>query len=48
LCEWIRIPAEWLEPVYNAMLRRLLAGDYVQADDVARQRGEGFAAGVTP
>ena len=48
LCEWIRIAAEWLEPVYKAMLRRLLDGDYVQADDGARQRGEGLAAGVAP
>jgi hypothetical protein len=33
LCEWIRIAAELLEPVYRAMLRRLLKGDYVQADE---------------
>ena len=33
LCEWIRIAADWLEPVYKAMLRRLLDGDYVQADE---------------
>jgi len=33
LCEWIRIAADWLEPIYKAMLRRLLAGDYVQADE---------------
>jgi transposase len=33
LCEWIRIAADWLEPVYRAMLRRLLDGDYVQADE---------------
>ena len=36
LCDRIRIAAEWLEPVYKAMLRRLLDGDYVQADDGAR------------
>jgi transposase len=33
LCEWIRIAADWLEPIYKAMLRRLLEGDYVQADE---------------
>lgn len=33
LCDWIRIAAEWLEPVYKCMLRRLLEGDYVQADE---------------
>ena len=33
LCEWIRIAADWLEPVYKTMLRRLLKGDYVQADE---------------
>ena len=47
LCEWIRIAADWLEPIYKTMLRRLLAGDYLQADDGARQRGEGLAAGVS-
>jgi transposase len=33
LCEWVRVAADWLEPVYRAMLRRLLEGDYVQADE---------------
>jgi transposase len=33
LCEWIRIAADWLEPIYKTMLRRLLEGDYVQADE---------------
>lgn len=33
LCDWIRIAADWLEPIYKAMLRRLLQGDYLQADE---------------
>lgn len=33
LCEWIRIAADWLEPIYKSMLRHLLDGDYVQADE---------------
>jgi transposase len=33
LCEWIRISAEWLEPLYRRMRERLLAGDYLQADE---------------
>jgi transposase len=33
LCDWIRIAADWLEPIYKAMLRRLLEGDYLQADE---------------
>jgi transposase len=33
LCDWIRIAADWLEPIYKTMLRRLLAGDYLQADE---------------
>jgi transposase len=33
LCEWIRICAEWLAPIYRAMHRHLLTGDYVQADE---------------
>lgn len=33
LCDWIRIAAEWLEPVYRCMHRRLLEGGYLQADE---------------
>ena len=33
MSDWIAITAEWLEPIYKAMLRRLLAGDYLQADE---------------
>ncbi|WP_425429176.1 hypothetical protein [Termitidicoccus mucosus] len=29
LCEWIHIGANWLEPIYKAMLRGLLEGDYI-------------------
>lgn len=33
MADWIRIAAEWLEPVYRQMHRRLLAGSYLQADE---------------
>jgi len=33
LCEWIRIAADWLGPVYRLMHEDLLAGDYLQADE---------------
>ena len=33
MADWVRITAEWLEPVYRQMLRRLLAGRYLQADE---------------
>lgn len=33
LCDWVRIAAEWLEPVYHCMHRRLLDGGYLQADE---------------
>lgn len=33
MADWIRIAAEWLEPIYRAMHRRLLAGPYLQADE---------------
>ncbi len=33
MADWIRITAEWLEPIYRAMHRRLLAGAYLQADE---------------
>ena len=33
LCEWIRIAADWLGPVYRRMHADLLAGDYLQADE---------------
>lgn len=33
MADWIRITAEWLEPVYRQMHRRLLAGSYLQADE---------------
>jgi transposase len=33
MADWIRITAEWLEPIYRAMHRRLLAGRYLQADE---------------
>lgn len=33
MADWIAIAAEWLEPVYKTMLRGLLSGDYLQADE---------------
>jgi transposase len=33
MADWIRIAADWLEPVYRQMHRRLLAGSYLQADE---------------
>jgi transposase len=33
MADWIRITAEWLEPVYRQMAKRLLAGGYLQADE---------------
>lgn len=33
MADWIRITAEWLEPIYRAMHRRLLAGPCIQADE---------------
>lgn len=33
MADWVRITAEWLEPIYRQMLKRLLAGGYLQADE---------------
>jgi transposase len=33
MADWIRITAEWLEPIYRQMHKRLLAGDYLQCDE---------------
>lgn len=33
MADWIRITAEWLEPIYRHMYQELLAGGYVQADE---------------
>lgn len=33
LCEWIRIAADWLQPIYRRMHQHLLTGDYLQADE---------------
>jgi transposase len=33
MADWIRIVAEWLDPIYRQMHRRLLAGPYLQADE---------------
>ena len=33
MADWIAITAEWLEPIYKTMLQRLLASDYIQADE---------------
>ncbi len=33
MADWVRITAEWLEPIYRQMHRRLLRGGYLQADE---------------
>jgi len=33
MADWVRITAEWLEPIYKRMHRRLLTGKYLQADE---------------
>src|SRR5580692_8391123 len=33
MADWIAITAEWLEPIYQTMLQRLLTGDYLQSDE---------------
>jgi len=33
MVEWMRIAADWLQPIYNKMLERLLASGYIQMDD---------------
>ena len=33
MADWIRITAEWLEPIYKQMHRRLLEGRYLQVDE---------------
>jgi len=33
MADWIRITADWFEPIYQTMLKRLLAGSYLQADE---------------
>lgn len=33
MADWIRIAAEWLEPVYRQMHQRLLSGRYLQVDE---------------
>jgi len=33
MVEWVRIAADWCEPIYKRMLSDLLRGDYVQCDE---------------
>jgi len=33
LCGWVDAAADWLSPIYREMKARLLAGDYLQADE---------------
>jgi transposase len=33
MADWIRITAEWLEPIYKRMHQRLLEGSYLQVDE---------------
>lgn len=45
MADWVEVVARWLKPLYNLVRERLLQGDYLQADDVARQRGDGASPG---
>ena len=47
MCDWVEVAALWLEPVYRHMHRRLIDGQYLQADetpvrcnDPDRERGK--------
>lgn len=33
MADWVRITAEWLEPIYRQMVQRLLGGSYLQVDE---------------
>ena len=33
MCDWVEVTAQWLQPIYERMHARLLAGDYIQADE---------------
>ena len=33
MADWIRLVADWAEPIYKLMLRELLAGHYLQCDE---------------
>lgn len=33
MADWVRIAADWAEPIYKLMHRRLLGGQYVQCDE---------------
>lgn len=33
MADWVRIAAEWAEPIYKLMLAELLAGQYLQCDE---------------
>jgi transposase len=33
MAEWVRIAADWAEPIYKLMLKELLAGQYLQCDE---------------
>ena len=33
MADWVRITAEWLDPIYRQMVKRLLGGSYLQADE---------------
>ena len=33
MVEWVRIAADWAEPIYKLMVADLLAGGYVQCDE---------------
>ncbi len=33
MCDWVEVAALWLEPIYRHMHAKLVAGDYIQADE---------------
>jgi len=33
MCDWVKVAAMWLEPIYCHMHRTLIAGNYLQADE---------------
>jgi transposase len=33
LCDWVEAVATWLKPIYRQMMKELMAGDFLQADE---------------
>ena len=43
MVRWVARAGEWLDRIHQRMRWELLQGNYIQVDDVARQRGDGVA-----